>query len=161
MRPKVLGFSLIEILFVLALLGLISSVCVLHFDSIQTAFSGGNPHPKAILEEALQQARLSAHQLHQALCISVDEKGFVLKKSNDEVLQNFPFPKQDINVQCKLIPGVLTPEGKFRPSEKPCTTIAINEEGFIASTFIDIAYGEDHEKYEIDMLTGELKAAQW
>ena len=161
MRPKVLGFSLIEILFVLALLGLISSVCVLHFDSIQSAFSGGNTHPKAILEEALQQARLSANQLHQALCISVDEKGFALKKHGGEVLQDFPFAKQNINVQCKFIPGLLTPEGKFKPSENPCTTIPINEEGFIASTFIDIAYGEDHEKYEIDILTGELKTVQW
>ena len=161
MRPKALGFSLIEILFVLALLGLISSVCVLHFDSIQSAFSGGNTHPKAILEDVLQQGRLSAHQLHQALCISLDEKGVALKKMDGEVLRNFPFPKQDVNIQCKLIPGVLSPEGKFKPSEKPCTTIMINEEGFMASTFVDIAYGEDHEKYEIDMLTGELKAAQW
>lgn len=161
MRPKALGFSLIEILFVLALLGLISSVCVLHFDSIQSAFSGGNTHPKAILEDAIQQARLSSNQLHQSLHISVDEKGFALKKINGEILRNFPFPKQDFNVQCKLIPGALTPEGKFKPSENPCTTIAINEEGFIASTFIDITYGEDHEKYEIDMLTGELKATQW
>ena len=161
MRPKTLGFSLIEILFVLALLGLVSSVCVLHFDSIQSAFSGGNTHPKAILEEALQQARLSANQLHQTICISIDEKGFVLKKNDGEVLQNFPFAKQDINAQCKLILGILTPEGKFKPSENPCTTIAINEEGFIASTFIDITYGEDHEKYEIDILTGELKATQW
>lgn len=161
MRPKVLGFSLIEILFVLALLGLISSVCVLHFDSIQSAFSGGNPHPKAILEEALQQARLSAHQLHQKVDISLEEKGFALKKIDGEVLQNFDFPKQDSNVQCKLIPGSLTPEGKFKPFQTPCTKIEINEEGFIASTFIEITYGEDHEKYEIDMLTGELKTAQW
>lgn len=161
MRPKTLGFSLIEILFVLALLGLMSSICVLHFDSIQTAFSGDNPHPKAILEDVLQQARLSAHQLHQKISISAEENGFVLKKSDGEVLQKFDFPKQDFNVQCKFIPGTLTPEGKFKPLQNTDTTIAINEEGFIASTFLEITYDEDHEKYEIDTLTGELKAVQW
>ena len=161
MRSKVLGFSLIEILFVLALLGLISSVCVLHFDSIQMAFSGGNPHPKALLEEVIQQGRLSAHQLHQTMSISVDEKGFVLKKGDDQVLQSFAFPKQAFEVQCKFISGTLSPEGGFKPSQNPCAAMVINEEGFIASTFIEITYGEDHEKYEIDMLTGELRTAQW
>ena len=161
MRSEVRGFSLIEILFVLALLGLISSVCVLHFDSIQSAFSSGNTHPKAILKEAIQQGRLSAHQLHQKVNISVEENGFVLKKNDGDMLQKFAFPKKDFIFQCKLLPGVLTPEGKFKPSENPCLSIDINEEGFIASIFIDITCGEDHEKYEIDILTGELKAAQW
>ena len=118
-------------------------------------------HPKAILEEALQQARLSANQLHQEIHVSVDEKGFILKKDDGEMLQSFPFKKQDFNVQCKFIPGILTSEGVFKPSGNPCTAIVINEESFVASAFIDIIYGEDHEKYEVDILTGELKLAQW
>lgn len=161
MRSKAFGFSLIEILFVLALLGLISSVCVLHFDSIQSAFSGDNRHPKVMLEEAIQQGRLSANQLHQKVGIFVEEDGFTLKKDNGDTLRTFTFPKQNFTFQCKLIPGLLNADGIFKPSQNPCQTIDINEEGFIASTFIDMVYGEDHERYEVDIFTGELKSAQW
>lgn len=161
MRSKTFGFSLIEILFVLALLGLISSVCVLHFDAIQSAFSGENIHPKAVLEEAIQQGRLSANQLHQKITIQMEEEGFRLKKIDGEVLQTFAVPKQSFVFQCKFISGILTPEGLFKPSEDSCPEIFINEEGFVASTFVDISYGDDHEKYEVDILTGELKSAQW
>ncbi|MGX8717038.1 MAG: pilus assembly FimT family protein [bacterium] len=162
MSPKSHGFSLIEVLFVLALMGLVTSVCVLHFDSIQSAFSGGNTHPKAILEDAIQQGRLSAHQLHQPIRISIEEDTrFLLKSSSNETLQKFEVPKRDFAFQCKFLPGVLTPEGTFKHAENPCSEILINEEGFIASTFLDITYGEDHERYEIDSLTGELKPAQW
>ena len=161
MRVKSLGFSLIEILFVLALLGLVSSVCVLHFDTIQSAFSGGKVHPNVVLEEAIQQGRLTANQLHERVYICLEEERFLLKRSNGDTIQTFDFPKQDLSFQCKFLPGMLTQEGFFKPSENACPKLLINEEGFIPSTFIDISYGEDHEKYEVDTFTGALKSAQW
>ena len=81
------GFSLIEILLVLALMGLISTVCVIHFDTIQSAFSGENTSPEYVLKKAISQGRLQANQLHKKIDIFITENAIILKDKAEQALE--------------------------------------------------------------------------
>ncbi len=152
-----LGFSLIEILLVLALLGLISSVCVVHFDTIQNAFGQGGTQPATALNNAIQQGRLLASQKHTSIFISVNENTFEVKNSEGEVFHSFSFVK---GANMRWLAGELSTNGVFKPSEVKVANIEINENGFLKSVFVEFEQEDEKEQYEVDVLTGELKLCQ-
>jgi len=155
-RKGLLGFSLVEILLVLALLGLVSSVCVVHFEVIQNAFSQGNSHPVKVLSEAIKQGRLLASQNHCNVNVVLEEKSFDLRNDEGEVLQKFPFISKNSTI--KWFAGELSSNGTFKSSDAKVKTIEINADAFIKSTFVEILQEDGKECYEVDILTGELKA---
>lgn len=159
---KHFGFSLIEILLVLALMGLISTVCVVHFDTIQSAFSGENVLPENVLKKAILQGRLQTNFLHKKLDIFVEKKAIIIKDKTNDVIKTFPLKLADnTHFESKLLAGELTPDGIFKPSEETLKKIELNEMGFIQSAFVEFNLGEEKQQYEIDVLTGELKPTQW
>ena len=156
------GFSLIEILLVLALMGLISTVCVVHFDTIQSAFSGESVLPENVLKKAILQGRLETNRLHKKLDIFIEEKAIIIKDKSNEEIKKFPLKLSDnVHFEFKILAGALTSDGIFKPSEEKLKKIELDEMGFIQSAFIEFQLDEEKQQYEIDVLTGELKASQW
>ena len=159
---KCSGFSLVEILLVLALMGLISSVCVVHFDTIQSAFSGERVLPENVLKKAILQGRLQTNRLHQKLDIFIEEKAISIKDKANEEIKVFPLKLADnAHFEVKLLAGELTSDGIFKPSEETLKKIELDEMGFIQSVFIELHLEDEKQQYEIDVLTGELKPTQW
>ena len=156
------GFSLIEILLVLALMGLISTVCVIHFDTIQSAFSGENTSPEYVLKKAISQGRLQANQLHKKIDIFITENAIILKDKAEQEIKTFPIKiAEHMLFDFKIVSGELTSEGHFKPSEETLKKIELDEMGFIQSAFVEFNQEEEKQQYEIDVLTGELKPTQW
>ena len=156
------GFSLIEILLVLALMGLISAVCVVNFDTIRTAFSGENTSPVNVLTKAILQGRLQTNQLHKKLDIFITEKEILLKDKADKLIKKYPFKlAKDARFEAKLFAGKLNSDGILKPSDEKLKKIEIDEMGFIQSVFVEFDWDEEKDRYEIDVLTGELKPVQW
>lgn len=166
MRKEQRGFSLIEILLVLALVGLISSVCVVHFDSLTNLFSKAKTHPLLVLDEALKEARLWSSQHHRTSYLCPSKEGLALKDSQDQCIKNFFWSdaKQDLLEDfCKLYRGKLTEEGLFVPDleSEEKRGIRISADGFFRSTFVEFNLAEGKEHYQIDVLTGECKEISW
>lgn len=157
-KEGLLGFSLIEILLVLALLGLISSVCVVHFDVIQSAFSQGSSQPIKVLGNAIKQGRLLASQNHCNVSVVLKEKSFELQKDDGELLQKFPFVSKDSSI--KWFAGELSSNGVFKSSGVKVEAIKINADAFVKSVFIEMLNEGEREYYELDVLTGEIKTCQ-
>ena len=156
------GFSMIEILLVLALMGLISSVCVVHFDTLQSAFSGERVSPDAVLEKAILHGRLQTNLLHKKLDIFITEEAITIKDKSDEEIKKFPLKlAENTHFEAKIFAGKLDTEGIFKPSEEALKQIELDEMGFIQSAFIELNLDEEKQQYEIDVLTGELKPSQW
>ena len=160
-KGKTCGFSLIEILLVLALLGLVSSVCVLHFDAIQGGFFGENRDPVSVLERAIQTGRLLANKNHCKVALVFEPNEIVLKDFSSKVLERFSLGDKTNDIRTKLLAGKLSVDGLFEPSMDQVSSIEFNEEGFIKSTFVEINIENGDAKFEVDVLTGALKPKQW
>ena len=76
------GFSLIELLLVVALIGLISSVCMIHFDTLQTLFSGESMRPVDILKRTITQGRLWSSQRCCEIYVECRENTFIFRKNS-------------------------------------------------------------------------------
>ena len=151
------AFSLIEVLLVLALFGLIGSVCVINFDVVQKVFSSGNTQWITLIEEAVQEGRLLASKDHCVVFLKQDEKNLSLYKRPQEILRIFPCPATED--ACHFVSGVLTENGLLRPSEQKISQIEINPDGFVKSAFV-VINGEEEQIYSIDPLTGVFKQTE-
>ncbi len=155
------GFSLIEILLVLSLLGLISAVCVVNFDAIRTAFSGESVSPVNVLEKAILQGRLKTNQLHKKLDIFITEEAIILKDTSGDEVKKFPLKlSENEHFEVRLLAGKLNADGILEPSDKKLKKIELDEMGFIQSVFIEFNFDGEKERYEVDVLTGDLKLLQ-
>ncbi len=155
------GFSLIEFLLVLALIGLISVICLFHFDTIQSLFSGESMRPIDVLKRIISHGRLWSSQNSCVAYIECKEKTFVLKNELGEELHVSEFAKAEDDRTCKFLAGELTVEGILRPSQQSVTEFKLYPSGNIVSTFVEFALGEDKEKYEIDVFTGNCIETSW
>lgn len=163
MPKKAKGFSLIEILLVLALMGMVSSLCVIHFDALQNLFAGDS-RCLSILNNAIQEGRLWCTQNHKQAVLECKDNAVHLIDESGEKIKTFAFPKaQASTLRLTLLPGKLDANGILRPNtgEKSGTCFKIDANGFFQSTFIEIELEEDREQYVLDTLTGELQSAHW
>lgn len=158
---KTYGFSLIEFLLVLALIGLISAVCIFHFDAIQSLFSGESMRPIDVLKRIISHGRLWSSQNSCVAYIECKEKTFILKDELGEELHISEFAKDGDDWTCKFLAGELTVEGVLRPSQQTVTEFKIYPSGNIASTFVEFTLADDKEKYEIDVFSGKCIETSW
>ena len=156
-----LGFSLIELLLVVALIGLISAVCVIHFDTLQSVFSGESMRPIDILKRTIAQGRLWSSQGCREIYVECRETEFALKDGAGEDLSVVPFAKEGDNWRCKFWAGELTHDGLLKPSQESVMQFKIHPSGMIASTFVEFALDEDKEQYEINTFSGNCIETQW
>ena len=155
------GFSLIELLLVIALIGLISAVCIIHFDTLQTLFSGETMRPIDVLKRTIVQGRLWASQSCREFYVECREHAFVLKNDRGEELSVTEFAKEDEQRYCKFFAGELSQDGLLKPSQESVTQFKIHPSGIITSTFVEITLDEDKEQYEIKSFTGDCIETQW
>ena len=158
---RALGFSLIEILLVIALIGLISSVCVIHFDSLQAVFSRESMRPIDVLKRTIIQGRLLSAQNCQEVYVECRENIFILKDAFGEELSSVPFAKEGESWYCKFWAGELTHDGLLKPSQELVTQFKIHPSGIITSTFVEFVLDEDREQYEINIFSGNCIETQW
>lgn len=155
------GFSLIELLLVVALIGLISSVCIIHFDTLQTLFSGESMRPVDVLKRTIAQGRLWSSQSCREIYVECRENAFVLKNDAGEDLSVTEFAKERDKWHCKFFSGELTQDGLLKVSQELVTQFKIHPSGIITSTFVEFALDEDKEQYEINNFTGNCIETQW
>lgn len=163
MPKKAGGFSLIEILLVLALMGMVSSLCVIHFDALQDLFAGDS-RCLSILNNAIQEGRLWCTQNHKSAVLECKDNAIHLMDASGKEVKTFAFSKAQANaLRLTLLPGKLDANGILRPNtgEMSGTCFKIDANGFFQSIFIEIELDEDREQYALDILTGELQSTHW
>lgn len=163
-NPSV-GFSLVEIILVISLIGLLSGVFLLIPGNWKQIFS---PHkqPIAVLQEALQWARLWCAQERQPATVRFSPKGLTVINAQGKTVQSFPWPiasKNSTALSYKVLPGMLSDKGIFQPDTQAASIDAIDVQthGFFTSTFVELQSNRGKETYAVDILTGRCQPFSW
>ena len=102
------AFTLIEIVLVLALITLISSVFII--SPINIANQNSSMSPKEILAESIKIARLESAKNRTITDLSYDERnGNLIISENSKILHTLPLEKEHLEAGTKLIDFYLIP----------------------------------------------------
>lgn len=158
MDSKRSGFTLIEMLLVIALFGLISSIGISYFDQIQNAFSGKPQIPYKILESTIQQGRWLASQQHQTLKLTYQKNQLSIHDAQNQTIYSCNLPEKFKNqtVDIKFFIPELNAYDDLRPTNQEQKDCNINPDGSISQLFVKIQYDNQTEWFLTNIFSALL-----
>ena len=156
------AFTLVELLLVLALFGLLSSLAVSHFDKIQMAFESYKGNPVWILKQGIQKMRFLASQGHRDVRLVWTEQGLQLTDENAELIESFAFPKSfnanDVTVE--FYKGKYSDKGSPRITHQKLSSLMALQDASLMNAYIKVKWHDMTDLFRVDSLTGGLVSAE-
>jgi Tfp pilus assembly protein PilE len=158
--PQASAFTVIELLLVLALLGIVSGVFIHNFDAFQETFFE-NRTPQAVLEEAVHKARFYASREHQIchLTFSPDTKKLDIKIPGGPTLESFVLSHRNgAQNQITFLEAVENESARFgwTTHQRENKLLSFEPDGSGSHVFIKISSSDRTETYRLDPFSGIL-----
>ena len=153
-KSRLLAFSLLEMLVVIALAALTAGVVATNFDSIIRSFE--RKAADTYLFEALREARYQANILKENCYLSFDPESasFILRANSAEKLDSFPTQRKKDALEVsffQLLPDSQL-EGRYSPTQSSVAIkeITVTPSGISTAAVVTIKEENNSENFQLD-----------
>jgi hypothetical protein len=157
------AFTIVEILLVLALIAVVSTVCIYNIDSFKETFFE-NHSPESVLTEAVKACRFYASKGCERCTLGYDERhqSFIVKNSRGDTCGTFALPSGDsrraVRVQfLRAIEGDNT-RSVWTPDTRELPEVTCDSNGLCAHLFVKITADKNAKVYRLEPFSATLAA---
>ena len=145
------GFSLIEILIVIALAAMIATLAIFNIDGLYRAFSSKSA--QQIFEDTLQEARIVALQEKKSVFLTLDTdiKKWIVHSSENKILlvSELAYESEDDAPDIyHFLPQVFEKDERLRIKDEPSSTLPFSSAGITAPFAVRFSQNADLIYYD-------------
>ncbi|HCJ12380.1 MAG TPA: hypothetical protein DHV51_04750 [Opitutae bacterium] len=154
------AFSLVEILIVLALIGLSTTLFIANFEALHNIAAGQKPI-EVVLQQALRTSRFLASQTHDRVRLSFDfeEQAFLICDEQGSLLKSIPLASTDkrgVHVDFfPKVPGLFTSKATAANEAKP--DMPFDPDLSTRPTEIRVHTADKQLQFHVDAFTNVVK----